>query len=188
MTVCCFVYCFIISNTCTFSDIHTTCKTDRVNMRSKVSLVNYSCILQYCPCQFLCTWNLTAWGRVNTEANNPSFPTYKFICKPCIHWLRTEVKEGAWCAILLECDVSTLTGHRTPLFSTMSAEQLGLVSFSVWHETHLSHLGSEWTPFLHQRNIYFIRNCANSVVKNEYRDIQIQLSKLHLHQNCSLPI
>jgi hypothetical protein len=162
----CFVYCFIIRNTCTFFDIHTTCKADRANMRSKVSLVNYSCILQYSPCQFLHAWNLTAWGRVNTETNNLSSPTYQFICKPGKHWLPTEVKERAWCAILLEHDASTLIGYRTPLFSTMSIEQLGLPSFSVWHETHLSLLWSEWTHFIHQRNIYFIRSYETAVVKN----------------------
>lgn len=166
------MYYFIISNTFNFFYIHTTCKTDRANTRSKVSLVNYSCILQHSPCQFLHTWNLTAWGRVDTEANNPSSPNYQFICKPCIHGLPTEVKERAWCAILLEYDVSTLIEYRTPLFSTMSTEQLGLVSFSVWHETHLSLLWSEWTPFIHQRNY------ETAVVKNEYRNMQIQLSTL----------
>jgi hypothetical protein len=184
----CFVYCFTISSTCTFCDIHTTCKTDRANMRSKVSLVNYNCILRYSPCQFLHTWNLTTWGRVNTETNNPSSPTYQFICKPHIHWLPTEFKQRAWCAILLEYDVSMLIGYRSPLFSITSVEQLGLPSFSVWHETYLSLLWLEWTPFIHQRNIYFIRNCETAVVKNEYRNVQTQLSKLHLHLYYSLPI
>jgi len=157
-------------------------------MRSKVSLVNYNCMLQYSPCHFLHTWNLMAWGRVNTEANNPSSSIYQFICKPCIHWLLTEVKERARCAILLQYDLSTLIGYRTPLFSTISIEQLGLLSFYVWHETHLSLLWSEWTPFIHQRNIYFIRNYETAVVKNEYRNMQIQLSKLHLRLNYNLPV
>jgi len=153
-----------------------------------VSLVNYSCILQYSPCQFLHTWNLTTRGLVNAEANNPSSPTYQFICKPCIHWLLTEVKERARCAILLEYDVSTLIRYRTPLFSTIPIEQLGLLSSYVWHEARLSLLWSEWTLFNHQRKAYFIWNYEIAVVKNEYRNMQIQLSKLHLRLNYSLPV
>jgi hypothetical protein len=65
----------------------------------------------------------------------------------------------------------------------MSIEQLGLVPFSVWNETRLSLLWSEWTPFIHQRNLYFIRNYETAVVKNEYRNMQMQLSKLHLRLN-----